>query len=279
MIIIIYFVFRAFHSFIRLKWNYFFEFHSWIQIGIIICSWLSVGISIWRYRECSRIGQLLRQTNGSVYINLQFLTYVNDLLRYIYGLCCFFGTLTLLRFCHYNHRLSLFTQTLNRVKNELLSFSLMFCIVFVAIACLFYLLFQWTLWSLLLTYGKHQSIDGSSFLLFLFFVVFICFPMFISIINGTLRSLRAQMTDEKEIFSFMFDRFQRWIGWKKATAEERDMIMRNEYVDVFELLPRRIDQLFDKINEVNFFIQFRTKKYLFLLVTFVSNGQRGRLDT
>jgi hypothetical protein len=41
----------------------------------------------------------------------------------------------------------------------------------------------------------------------------------------------------------MFDRFQRSIGWKKATDEE--------YVDPIERFPKKIDQLLKAINQVN----------------------------
>ena len=39
--------------FIRLKLKYFHEFWSLIEFGIIICSWMGVGIYIWRYHESS----------------------------------------------------------------------------------------------------------------------------------------------------------------------------------------------------------------------------------
>ena len=82
-----------------------------------------------------------KQTNGYVYINLQLSTYVNDFLTYIYGFCCFFGTIKFIRLCRFNHRLYLFTQTLQYAGKELLSFAIMFSIIFFSFICLFYLLF------------------------------------------------------------------------------------------------------------------------------------------
>src|SRR5215470_1869566 len=101
-------------------------------MNAIICSWSSVGVYIWRYKESKRIGNLFKQTNGYVYINLQLSAYANDLLTFFYGFCSFFGTIKFLHLCRYNHRLSLFSKTLQYAGKELLSFSLMFAIIFIS---------------------------------------------------------------------------------------------------------------------------------------------------
>ena len=90
MIFILYFMFMEIQSLIRLKFKYFKEFWSVIELGIIICSWMAIGIYIWRAREVSRIGELFKETKGYVYINLQFSTYLLDFLIFLYGFCCFF---------------------------------------------------------------------------------------------------------------------------------------------------------------------------------------------
>ncbi|UJR11342.1 hypothetical protein I4U23_015523 [Adineta vaga] len=71
----------------ELKWKYFQRFWSYVEVGIIVCSWTSVGIYIWRYHECQRIGQLFKETNGYVYINLQLASYINDILIYLLSFC------------------------------------------------------------------------------------------------------------------------------------------------------------------------------------------------
>src|SRR5271154_236802 len=126
MLFIIYFMIIEIESFLQLKLKYFQQFWSYVELGIIICSWSSVGIYIWRYKESKRISNLFKETSGYVYINLQLSTYVNDLLTFFYGFCSFFGTIKFLRLCRYNQRLSLFSETLRYAGKELLSFSLMF---------------------------------------------------------------------------------------------------------------------------------------------------------
>jgi hypothetical protein len=139
---------------------------------------MGVGIYIWRYHECSRIDQLFEKTNGYVYINLQFVIYVNDFLTFLYGFCCFFGTVKLIRLCRFNQRLYLFVQTLKQAGKELISFAMMFSIVFFSFLCLFYLLFQSKLWSCstlfqiaemlfeitLMKFDAHELSDAEAFL-------------------------------------------------------------------------------------------------------------------
>ena len=62
----------------RLKWAYFRQLWSYVELGIIGCSWAGVSIYVWRHREMTRLGDLFRETKGYAYINLQMVSYVND---------------------------------------------------------------------------------------------------------------------------------------------------------------------------------------------------------
>jgi hypothetical protein len=232
MIIIGYFMWIEIRLLFTLKWKYFKQFWSIIEISIIVCSWSSIGIYIWRYKECQRIGNLLKQTNGYVYINLQLISYVNNILIYLFGFCCFFGTIKLFRVFRFNRRVCLFVETLEYAGKELFSFLMMFSIVFVAFLILFYLLFISYIWSCsslfqtsqmlfqmtVMKYNVKQLIEAAPvlgpfcFSLFIFVVVFICMNMFITIINGSFRHVRENVNnnDHQEIFSFMLKTFLRW---------------------------------------------------------------------
>jgi hypothetical protein len=230
-------MYKEIQSFFHLKWCYFRQFRSYIELGIIICSWTCVGVYIWRYKESKRISSLFQQTNGYIYINLQFAAYVNDLLTYLFGFCCFFGTIKFLRLGRFNQRLLLFSQTLEYAGKDLISFTMMFSIVFLAFLSLFYLLFISNIWSCsslletsqmlfqmtVLKYPVTDLTGAAAFLgpfcfsLFIFLVVFICLSMFLSIINDNFRRARKNnnKNDDQQIFSFMFDKFLRWIGKRK----------------------------------------------------------------
>jgi hypothetical protein len=51
-------MFIEIESLFHLKLSYFRQFWSYIEVGIISCSWSSVGIYIWKYEEGKRIGDL-----------------------------------------------------------------------------------------------------------------------------------------------------------------------------------------------------------------------------
>ena len=227
----------------RLKWRYFRQFWSLINFGIIACSWGSIGVYFWRFRESNRISDLFSQTNGYVYINIQRAVYVSDILTYFQGFCCFFGMIKFLHLCRINSRLSLFIQTLSNASAELGSFLFMFSIVFMSFMSLFHLLFVSKIWScadLLSTaqmlfeitlmkfdtselLGADAVLGPVCFTIFIFIVVFICLSIFLSIINENFRRARDQRNDGDEMLSFILKKFLRWTGKESSIDEERSI--------------------------------------------------------
>jgi hypothetical protein len=113
----------------------------------------------------------------------------------------------------------------------------MFSIIFFAFLCLFYLLFASKIWECSSLLGAAQMlfeiattkyniksfIDAGSFLgpfcfsLFMIIVVFICMSMFLSIIADNFRRIRKRIPKHNdELFSFMWDKFQRMTRERKG---------------------------------------------------------------
>lgn len=255
MFIILCFVWIQIRSLFNLKRKYFSQFWSYVQLSIIICSWTAVALYIWRYKESQRISQLFKQTKGYIYINLQLIAYVNDLLTCLFGFCCFFGTIQFYHLCRFNQRLNLFNQTLKHSLNDLGHFVLMFFFIFLAFVCLFYLLFSSQIRSYATFITTAQMLFEMSlskfdvkelfeidsllvpfcFSLFMILIVFLCMGMFVSIMNNSFRSVRKKQNKNQpaEVYSYMFNKFLRWTKLKKPTAneihEEIDKIMRSQY--------------------------------------------------
>ncbi len=236
MLFIIYYMIIEIQNVFRMKYSYFLHFWSYIDIGIIGCSWGALGVYIWRYHESNRIGNLFKQTNGYTYINLQLSAYVNNVFIHLLGFCCFFGSIKLLRLCRFNRRSVLFTETLRHAVKDLIAFTIMFSSIFMAFLSLFYLLFISQIWScstLLYTaemlfqmmsmkYPAIQFQQAAAFLgpfcfsLYIFVVVFICMSMFITIIRYNFRIVReklnSNLNEDYEVLIFMFRKFKCWIG-------------------------------------------------------------------
>ncbi|CAF3754605.1 unnamed protein product [Adineta steineri] len=235
---IIYFIIIEIRLLFELRLKYFHQFWSIIQLGIIGCSLGSIGVYFWRFQETNRISQLFEQTNGYVYINLQLAVYVNDILTFLLGYCCFFSTIKFIELFRFNRRISLFAETLKSCAEELISFSIMFAIVFISFLNLFYLLFVSKLSSCssllttaqmlfemtLVKCGASQIVEADAFLgpfcftLFIFLVVFVC--------------LSLKKLNQSEI------------------QEERDCRMRSQYVDSIDIFSNRIDQLLEAFDRI-----------------------------
>jgi hypothetical protein len=236
MIFIVYFTVVEIRAFLHVKFAYFRRLWSFFELGIIVCSWTGVGICIWRYYETKRIGNLFRETNGFVYINLHQAIYIDDIFNFLLGFCCFFGFLKLLHFCRFNRRLSILCDTLQHATKPLLSFMITFVIIFISFLVLFYLLFVSNIWEcssllhtsqmlfemLLLKFNAANLYEANAilgpfcFTLFILFVVFICMNMFISIIIDSFRTVRRDINlisnDDHIMFKYMIRKFQHWIG-------------------------------------------------------------------
>ena len=221
-------------TFIHRKKSYFRQIWTYFELGIIACSWASVGIHIWRTNEVARISLLFNETNGNDYVNLQLIAYINEVFSFLLGFCCFFGTLKLLRLCRYNRRLALLSNTLQRASGELVSFSYMFSIIFIAFLILFYLQYSALIFDcssvlrtaqmlfeiLLLKFDAGEIRSAGSFLgpfyftLYVLFIVFVCINMFVSIINDNFRFVRDDVhrivNDDQDIFIDFLLKLKRW---------------------------------------------------------------------
>ncbi|CAF1654256.1 unnamed protein product [Adineta ricciae] len=256
----------------RSKLLYFCEFWSWVNLGIIFCSWTAAGIYIQRYKEAKRIGEMFRESNGYIFLNLQLAVHLNDLFNFLLSFCCFLGTIKLIDILKFNERLSMFTRTLNHVRRELFLFMLMFLMIFFSFICLFYQLFHSKIWScssLLRTsamlfemsllkfdvkdfYTSNEILGPISFTLFIVFVVFICMNMFISIIVDSFRLIQHQVkfisNENHEIFIYMKKKLSYWMGFRRR--EER-VHKKFQYFDSIEYFPVVIDRLMDTITRIS----------------------------
>jgi hypothetical protein len=227
---IIHYLITEVRSFYRLKCQYFRRFWSLIELGNIFCSCGCLGVFFWRYKESKRLSSLFEQTNGYSYINLQLAVYINDILTFLFGVCCFFASIRFIRLIKSDQRLSLFTRTLHFAAKELLSFAFMFSIVFMSFVALFHLLFishiyacstllsttQMLFEITLMKFDSTELIGASAvlgpvaFALFVLLVVFICLSMFLSIINDSFHQAQENVPDDPHLLTFMLNKFLRW---------------------------------------------------------------------
>ncbi|CAF3366379.1 unnamed protein product [Rotaria sp. Silwood1] len=278
MIFIIYYMQREIRSLFNHRMKYFRDFWSYPEIGIIACSWAGLFIYLWRIREGNRISDLFKETNGYAYVNLQLASYVNDLLTFLLGFCCFFGTVKFLRLLRFNQRMSMLSSTLMYAAKDLISFSFMFSIVYFGYLTLFFLLFhskllecsnplstaQMLFEMMLLKFDVSDLYAADIFLgpfcftLFIVFVVFICMNMFISIIADSFRVVRHNISlqnSEHEIVDFMVNQMKKWTGIGRPKGIDRLHLnpfdgTRVHYHDPITSFPDKMDELLIALNKV-----------------------------
>ncbi|CAF1178747.1 unnamed protein product [Adineta steineri] len=275
---IIYYMQREIRSLLKQRMAYFRDFWSYVEVGIIACSWAGLGVYVWRIHEGNRVGELFKETKGYTFISLQMATYVDDSLTFLLGFCCFFGTIKFLRLLRFYRRLSTLSGTLSYAFKDLLAFSLMFAIIFISFLTLFYLLFSATIMEcsdpiraaqmlfemMLLKFDVSGLLAANAilgpfvFVLFIIFVVFICMTMFIAIIADAFRVVRENVAlqgNEYEIVGFMINQFKKVTGL--GTTQEADRLHLNpydgskvHYHDPITSFPDKMDQLIVALNKI-----------------------------
>lgn len=91
--LIIYYMVSEMRSLIEKGRRYVRDIWSYINWSIIVCSWVGVGLHLYREIERKRIGQALKIDRRRYPINLQFLSYLDSALTYVLAFCCFFATI------------------------------------------------------------------------------------------------------------------------------------------------------------------------------------------
>ncbi|CAF0879264.1 unnamed protein product [Adineta ricciae] len=281
ILFIVYFTFIEIYSIYKLKKKYFRKMRSYIEWCMISCSWAGVGVYISRYNEAQRIGRYFNSTNGFQYINFQFATYLNDVLTFLLGFCCFSGTIRLLQLFEIYPRVNIFSRTLHRGFKEIAAFTMMYFLLFSAFVILFYLLFvskMISCSSILLTAGmlfemillKFDTTDLQDadpflgpfvFTLFIYFCVLVCFTMFIVIIIDHFRHVRSEIrnkeTKQPSILAFIIGDISKRLGLGNASAKVHPqqspaiVITRSDPPTPIEQLPSKLDELILALDRVH----------------------------
>ncbi|CAF3773960.1 unnamed protein product [Rotaria sp. Silwood1] len=112
LFLIRYYIYIKIRLIIEHRLSYIKQIWSYINWTIIIFSWIGVGFHFMRQAELKRLGKLFKFSHGYYPINLQFVSYLNNLLTDQLGFCCFFTTIKLLHLLRFNRRFTLLWLTL-----------------------------------------------------------------------------------------------------------------------------------------------------------------------
>eukprot|EP00048_Salpingoeca_helianthica_P022132 m.16551 g.16551 ORF g.16551 m.16551 type:complete len:790 (-) comp6923_c1_seq1:36-2405(-) len=192
------------------------KFWSWIDIIVVVLSFISIGMCFWRQREIdNHITSIVgRQNTYADFDTLAFWSYTFDIMA---ACTIFIAWIKIFKYISFNKTMTQLAETLSASAADLLGFSVMFFIVFLAYAQLGYLVLGpsaaefhtfeesvYTLFRIILGDLNFDAIRNANrvfgpiyFISFVFFVFFILFNMFIAIINDAYRKVKLKLADAK----------------------------------------------------------------------------------
>jgi len=203
----------------RFKFHYFKAIWNVLDVIIILISYVCIAFNV--YRQI-KVGQILDELlkNQNSFADFEFLTYWQIQFNNIVAFAVFLAWIKIFKYVSFNKTMTQLSTTLSRCAKDVLGFSVMFMIVFLAYAQLGYLLFGslvndyktfaisiFTLFRIILgdfdfnaILDAHRILGPIFFLTYVFFVFFVLLNMFLAIINDTYSEVKSDMSTQKSEF-------------------------------------------------------------------------------
>jgi hypothetical protein len=207
-------------------------------------------------------------------MKLQTANECNQVLIYSLGLCSSFGTIKFLKMLRFNKQIAFLGLTMKRCFGELVSFSLVFFLIWFAFVQWMYLIYgsdiegyetltasMSSAFSMML--GKFDALSivrADKYIgplaFSLYNIVMICFTLniFVSIIIESFGQVRHEARENPDEFDFMnhaIKRFKKLFGKSSSNIAEQNKQVYRDHLSVF---PNRINKL------INF--TYRVKKFV-----------------
>ncbi|XP_033750161.1 uncharacterized protein LOC117334568 isoform X2 [Pecten maximus] len=274
----LYFIIHETRGIIREKIKYFKQFWNLIEFGICGMSVTAVVLYFYRLVITNTLTERFKHTHGNEYMKFQYVGYWSEIFSYIIGWLVFFGTLKFLKLLRFNKKMSLLASTLKNSCKDLMHFSIIFNIVFLAFIQFFYLIYVAHIKSfstfitalesgIVMMMGKFEIysmlrvnpvITQISLFLYVVAITFIVVNMFLSILNETFSAVRNDLNKQNndyEIVQFMLERFKLWTGIGKvdrSTLKPEDVrkAKQESMAGKIDEFPDRIDRLLNSISNV-----------------------------
>ena len=260
------------------------DFWFCIEWSIILLAFISFSMILVRFKKALEVLNFFKTTSGFGYINLQTLNECNQILTYCLGLCSTFGTIKFLKMLRFNKYIAFLGLTLKLCLSELVSFSLVFFVIWIAFVQLMFFIYgtdlegyssflksMATAFQMML--GKF---DASQFtrinpilapLVFAMYnIVIICFTLniFVSIITDAFDVVRFDRNEnenknEYRFLDFAFKKLKALFNKNKINA---NLFSLPKYRSHISILPKHVNRLANIIFRVN--ISFKNNICIFL---------------
>ncbi|XP_077983049.1 polycystin-1-like protein 2 [Glandiceps talaboti] len=226
VIYIFFFMFVETTKIVLLKKKYFESCWNWLELVIILISWVTVGVYIHRHFLVDETLQKYRRNSGK-FVSFHEAAFLSQAMQYLLAMLVLLGTLKLLHLLRINPRIYLLTATISAASKSILAYFGIVVLCFTAFASMSYLMLGTQLrgfYNMALAYGSLFSlmlgkIDKimvtlnpyfAAFLIISFIILTLFFTvnLFISLVVYTLVYVRHhhEPSDVEEIVEIMIEK-------------------------------------------------------------------------
>ncbi|XP_069834369.1 polycystin-2 isoform X2 [Dendropsophus ebraccatus] len=212
---ILYYIVEEFLEIRNHRLHYFQSLWNCLDIVIIALSLVAMSINLYRMSMEAPLSKLLVDMN--VFHNFESLAYWQNQFNNVVAVTVFFAWVKLFKFVNFNRTMTQLSTTMSRCAKDILGFSIMFFIIFLAYAQFAYLVFGtqvddfssfqdciFTQFRIILGDFNFTEIEEANRILgpiyftsFVFFMFFILLNMFLAIISDTYSEVKTDMAQQK----------------------------------------------------------------------------------
>ena len=267
MLFLLYFLYKQVKKYRKERREYFKDPWNYPELLVLGFSLSAVGLYFARLAITKYSISNMTDTPGK-YVSFQYVAFIDEWVSATTAMAVFFSVLKFLRLLKFNRRVSLLMLTIKVASKPLLSFMLMFFILFLAY-CQFafvvfgtdnsdYASFPATLGSMMsMTLGNFDfdALTSTSrilgpifFFSYVVAVLFVLMNVFIGILNDALSDVAndvSKQSNDHEILDFMLHTFKRTVGKQVGPAIKPNY---KEPKNQFELNLDSIEELSDNVQ-------------------------------
>ncbi|XP_075716827.1 polycystin-2 isoform X2 [Rhinoderma darwinii] len=212
---ILYYMVEEFLEIHNHRLHYFHSLWNCLDIVIIVLSVVAMAINLYRMSIEGPLSKFLVDMNS--FHNFESLAYWQNQFNNVAAVTVFFAWVKLFKYVNFNRTMTQLSTTMSRCAKDILGFSIMFFIIFLAYAQFAYLVFGtqvddfssfldciFTQFRIILGDFNFTEIEDANRILgpiyftsFVFFMFFILLNMFLAIISDTYSEVKTDMAQQK----------------------------------------------------------------------------------
>jgi hypothetical protein len=242
-----------------------------MNLAIIGLAWAGFAFIFMKFYEMIKIFKDIKdsKSNNDIYINLQYVSSLNESLTIVLGLCAMFFTLRLFKIIEFSKNIKLFIYTLIKSLTEIFLFLVLFMVYWLSFAQIMYLLLNnssihfatflktvETCFQIMLgKFSVDEIFNGNKILgpiIFIFYNIVIVMTMitiFISILMNyysLIKSMHDLGDEEYQLYNYLKELISKYLFFIKIKSDDKEIS--ESYVDNYKYLEITLDKLIKKFK-------------------------------